>query len=248
MLLAKVLFVPANCFSVKRAEAFQFFPSYLLPPPSTLFGAFARGLFLLKGFPAPQNEEYAKKMIITITARALTPLSRTGAIIKRLRTLELRGERGETFKPRTDAMVREIISTHKIEAYYLINEDEALKILGNDITIHIKRILYSIDRIGDSESLVSVQSVDLEEVDTKKPGSEVIVNTVLEDDLGEIISGNYIHTMMPYMFDRKRPKGYYIPLSIIEDRTDVYYPSEFILKPKNNALLVKLKDVSIIFR
>jgi CRISPR-associated protein Cas5 subtype I-A len=116
MLLARALILPTNCFSVKRAEAFQYSPSYLLPPPSTLFGAFARGLFLLRGLSAPKNEENARKIIKTVTVRALSPLVRTGAIVKRLRTLEQR-EKEESFKPRTDAMVREIVSTHEFEAY-----------------------------------------------------------------------------------------------------------------------------------
>jgi CRISPR-associated protein Cas5 subtype I-A len=249
MLLARVLFVPANYFSIKRAEAFQFSPSYLIPPPSTLLGAFARGLFLFKGLIAPKNEEQAKKIVVTTTVRALTPLARTGVILKRLRTLELRErqEKGKSFKPRSDAMVREIVFLPKMEAYYLIDEEEARRVFNENLDLQIKQILYSIDRLGDSESLVSVQSVHTIKVDAQKTDLEVLVNTVLAEKLAEVVSGDYIYTMMPDPIDRKRPMGYYVPLSVIQDRTDVYQPSKFKVKPKPNTLMIKLDEASILF-
>jgi CRISPR/Cas system-associated protein Cas5 (RAMP superfamily) len=128
-----------------------------------------------------------------------------------------------------------------------IDEDEALKTLGNDVERLIEGILFSFDRIGDSESLVSVKSVELENVCIEKPDSEVVVNTVIEEELGNIISGSYIYTIMPSMFDRKQPKGYFVPLSVMEDRTDVYFPSEFTVKPKKDVNFVKTKDISILF-
>lgn len=249
MLLVKADLTPASHFSIKRAEAYQFFPSYVLPPPSTLFGAFARGLFILRGMSSPDNEEVAGKMIATATVRAISPLAKTGALVKRLRTLEPREgeERKEGFKPRTDAMVREIVSSPHLEIYYVINEKEASKTLGKHFNDEVKRIIYSIERLGDSESLVSVSSVQTTMVNVEKPNSEVVINTILVEDLVEKVSGDYIYTIMPDMKDRRKPKGYYIPLVLNKDRTDVYNPSEFRVKPKIHTLMVEFNTTSILF-
>lgn len=259
MLLVKATFVPTNFFSVKRAESYQFAPSYLLPPPSTLLGAFARGLFLLKGMSAPKNEEEAASMIIAATIRALTPLARSGVILKRMRTLEPREEtEKEQFKPRTDAMVREVVSLPRMEGYYLLDENKASKSLGQEINVEIKRIIYSIDRLGDSESLVSVISVDISAVEAMKCPSEVNVNTTIEKDLTETVSGDYIYTIMPDLRDRRKPREYYVPLSVpkrtgvsertdIFVRTDVYHPSIFRVIPKENTLMVSSQEVFILF-
>ncbi|MEM3449542.1 MAG: type I-A CRISPR-associated protein Cas5a [Nitrososphaerota archaeon] len=247
-LLVKVTFVPTNLFSIKRAESYQFASSYLLPPPSTLLGAFARGLFLLRGMPSPRNEEEAKAMIITATIRALTPLTRTGVVLKRMRTLELRDENEEeSFKPRSDAMVREIVSLPKMEGYYLFNKKKVLESLGQEIESEIKRIFYSIDRLGDSESLVSVTSVVVNSVEAEKTSEKVEVNTVIEKDFTETVSGDYIYTIMPDLRDRSKPKGYYIPLSVDSKRTDVYYPSKFHVMPKENTFAVRAWDMSLVF-
>jgi len=250
MLLVKADLKPASYFSIKRAEAYQFFPSYVLPPPSTLLGAFARGLFLLRGMPAPDNEEVAKRMIVTATVRAISPLAKTGTLVKRLRTLEPREgeERKEGFKPRTDAMVREIVSSPHLEIYYVINEREASKNLGEHFNNEVKRIIYSIERLGDSESLVTVLSVQTMMVNVREPDPEVVVNTILVEDLveKEKVSGDYIYTIMPDMKDRRKPKGYFIPLVHNKDRTDVYNPSEFRVKPKTHTLMVKFNTTSIL--
>ena len=248
MLLAKIILTPANFFSIKRAESYQYAPSYLLPPPSTLLGAFARGLFLLKRTPAPRNIQETEAMIITATARALTVLTRTSTILKRMRTLEPREEvEKEAFRPRTDAMVREIVSLPRMECYYLLNKDETYDVLGGEVETELKRIAYSIDRLGDSESLVSVLSVDIITVEVKDPPPEVSVKTILEKDLTEEVSGNYIYTIMPDLRDRSKPKEYYVPLSTVPERTDVYHPSAFSIKPKKNVSMVKAYDVPILF-
>jgi CRISPR/Cas system-associated protein Cas5 (RAMP superfamily) len=144
-------------------------------------------------------------------------------------------------------MVREIISLPKLEVYYILDEDKVRNQLGEKAEVELRKIIYSIDRLGDSESLVTAASVNVIKVSATAPSSEVIVNTVLAEDLIDSIEGEYIYTAMPDMRNRKKPKGYYIPLSIIKERTDVYCPSSFRVRPKKETLMVKIDETSILF-
>jgi CRISPR/Cas system-associated protein Cas5 (RAMP superfamily) len=129
-----------------------------------------------------------------------------------------------------------------------LDKDESFKSFGKEYETEIKRIIYSIDRLGDSESLVSVKSVDVNIVEAEKPSSEEVkVNTLVEEDLVKSVSGDYIYTIMPDLRDRSKPKKYYVPLFAYSERSDVYRPSEFNVLPKENTLMVKAQDVILLF-
>jgi hypothetical protein len=94
---------------------------------------------------------------------------------------------------------------------------------------------------------VSVTSVDVIKVEAANPSSEVTVNTILMWDLAEKAWGDFIHTTMPDLRDRKKPRGYYVPLSIDQERTDVYRPSAFTVVPRKNTFMIEVDGTSILF-
>ncbi len=152
-------------------KSFQVRSSLLLPPPSALKGALAKGLALLLGSNKRNVDELAKDLIdeinrklidvVAVSASSPTPIVRNYLLLKRLRTLE--PERSEKKKSeveeekgseKTDAMRREYIFTHEIYAIYIFKD------LTEEEKLRYKKAAALIDNLGDTESLVSVINVD----------------------------------------------------------------------------------------
>ncbi|MBP1912224.1 type I-A CRISPR-associated protein Cas5a [Thermococcus stetteri] len=138
-------------YSVAR-RSFQVRTSLILPAPSALKGALARGLVLLRGADGENLDDVARKAVEEIDgklidARAigvapLTPMVKTAFLLKRLRNLE-KGSKPE----KDDAMRREYIFTKELLVAYIFKDlDEEEKNL-------YLRAAMLIDTIGDTESL-----------------------------------------------------------------------------------------------
>lgn len=152
-------------------KSFQVRFSLILPPPSALKGALAKGLALLSSSNKKKLDELAKELIseinrklidvTAVTASSPTPIVRNYFLLKRLRTLESEGsekkkseaEEDKTSE-KTDAMRREYIFSHELYAIYIF------KNLTEEEKIRYKKAAMLIDNLGDTESLVSVVNAD----------------------------------------------------------------------------------------
>ncbi|CAI1491852.1 CRISPR-associated protein Cas5 [Thermococcus nautili] len=141
-------------YSVAR-KSFQVRTSLVLPSPSALKGALARGLVLLKGIRGENLDEVARKVVKDVEDKLvdvravevapLTPLVKTAFLLKRLRNLES-GSKPE----KGDAMRREYVFTRELlVAYIFKNLSEEEK------GLYLKAAML-IDTIGDTESLATV--------------------------------------------------------------------------------------------
>ncbi len=141
-------------YSVAR-RSFQVRTSLLLPSPSALKGALARGLVLLKGIKGENLDEVAEKAVKDIEEKLadvravevapLTPMVKNAFLLKRLRNLE-KGSKPE----KSDAMRREYVFTHELLVAYVfrtLSEEEK--------ALYLKAAML-IDTIGDTESLATV--------------------------------------------------------------------------------------------
>ncbi|MDW7989956.1 MAG: type I-A CRISPR-associated protein Cas5a [Archaeoglobaceae archaeon] len=154
-------------------KSFQVRSSLLLPPPSALKGALAKGLALLFSSNKRNLDELAKELVAEINRKLIdtiavfasppTPVVRNYFLLKRLRTLEPQTskkgksefeESEEGISEKTDAMRREYIFSHEIYAIYIF------KNLTEEEKMCYKKAATLIDTLGDTESLVSVINAD----------------------------------------------------------------------------------------
>lgn len=182
-------------FSIRHIESYQVAVSYPVVFPSTLVGAFGYALSLLGKCRGDECIKQYSKYIYKAREFASDDIVavKSPMILKRFRILEPpkegsnKSEGGKKYKfPRNfkeisksmDAMVREYIFT--LERSYVF-------IVKNDIDT-VKKAVKLIDRLGDSESLVSVVDVreeELEECDVNdvnvmlKSGYEFTETTLL---------------------------------------------------------------------
>lgn len=140
-------------YSVAR-RSFQVRTSLLVPSPSALKGALARGLVLLGNIKGETLDEVARKAVNDVEERLvdvravevapLTPLVKTAFLLKRLRNIE-KGSKPE----KSDAMRREYVFTRELlVAYVFRNLSEEEK------GLYLKAAML-IDIIGDTESLAT---------------------------------------------------------------------------------------------
>lgn len=226
MLLAiKALVVYARVspyLSVATAESYQYRSSYLLPPPSTLIGALGRSIYHFTGKGDGYNSENLKLLKGFVKDAFIKPVSsiiRIGTLTRRLRTLELK-ESPEIKRP-IDAMVREQLFIKDLLLIYLIDCTS----LPSELSHSLLSLPYSIDRLGDTESLISVINVEM--LDAMNLGDEVIVDTYVNRDLLQSFNGNYVATTFPSLWEPKKPVLYLLPLISKTQQPGIYDPSTF---------------------
>jgi len=141
-------------YSVAR-RSFQVRTSLLLPSPSALKGALARGLVLLNGIKGKNLDEVARKAVKDVEEKlvdvravevaSLTPLVKTAFLLKRLRNLE-KGSKPE----KSDAMRREYVFTRELLVAYVF------RTLSEEEKELYRKAAMLIDTVGDTESLATV--------------------------------------------------------------------------------------------
>lgn len=87
-----------------------------------------------------------------------------------------------------------MVFIYRIKACYVINSEEAKKVLGEDALDRIKAALWLIDRVGDTESLSSVSGVE-GPLDLSLIGDEGEINTIANESLVELVTQAYIDSM-----------------------------------------------------
>jgi len=252
--------IRAPLLSIKQPLAYQVAPSTLLPPPSTLLGALARGLAELEPHSQSCGEEFfadhlslLSKVVDAAVVRPL-PDARgicTYVILSRFRGLLEKKEMDE--KKARDAMRREYFFISELAAYYVINAEELEK---QGLTPeHLKRAANLIPRLGDTESLCSVVETHMLE-GTVKDCREAMVNTMVKEDFVTEAEGDYIITPMTdenFRVSMRTPKmkKFYLPLKSAELRVGgrrfaIYEPSEFRVKVAEHARVVEIRSPTFV--
>lgn len=158
-------------FSVKNPESYQVASPLPLPLPSTLLGGLMRGASLLGSCTGGIASQSCIKKTGRIV-KAAAPLSKPGQILgvewevvlRRLRkVLEPDSEEGSTRENRGNRVLDELsrISDALLRGYITpYNPVYAVFVArGRDNANRIEKALWYIDRLGDSESLVSARPV-----------------------------------------------------------------------------------------
>jgi len=175
---AFVALVRAAAYSVRQPQTYQVSASFPIPQPSTLASSLACAAALADGGPEgvlgdAYVEQLAKsilEVLVRATAKPVAPLTSSSVTVSRVRTLESSSEEVvksiEKSRRISDAMVREYYSGRLALIYIFKDTINASKVLS---------WLYLIGRIGDTESLISLESVG--EASLEPLGSEGFVDT-----------------------------------------------------------------------
>jgi CRISPR-associated protein Cas5 subtype I-A len=175
---AFIVKVRAPAFSVRQPQAYQVGAALPLPQPSTLACALACAAALAEEGPVGLlGDEYVGKLaesvlqlLVRATAKPAAPLTSSSVTVSRVRALEESSEKVvkiiESGRRITDAMVREYYSGRLTIVYVFKNAAGVEK---------VRRWLYLLGRLGDTESLISVEEV--EEAAMEPLGSEEYVDT-----------------------------------------------------------------------
>ena len=199
-------------------RSFQVRTSLLLPPPSTLKGALAKGVILLKGIKGDTLDEIAeatikeleKKLIYVGAKPYRSVIVKSPVLLKRLRNLE------DPKKPeKSDAMRREYTFVREILAVYVFKgitaEEKAL----------YQKAAYLIDQLGDTESLGSVINAEFIEIQEKAAPIRLYVPVKSLRVSGYFLVENMFENSD---FGKKvKEIPYYLPLEEVRYRRAVYY-------------------------
>jgi len=245
-------------FSLKLPLAFQVADTSLLPSPSSLRGALAKNLAYFHPFSGNDFQEAVEEWILRVeefvpyvTVKPESEIIKGSVILSRSRTLEQRGRED----PR-DAMRRGVVFIHSVRACYVIDEEKAKKALGEDALDQIKEALWLIDRVGDTESISNVSSVE-GHLDLSLLGDEGKIDTITNESLVELVDQAYIDSMdskLVYELTGKKKEVkklrmsriHYLPVK--SERINeflVYTPSNYRVKARKSKIYA-VKDIKIV--
>lgn len=200
-------------------RSYQVRASLLLPSPSTLKGALAKGIILLRGNKGENLDEIAEKTLKELNSKLLyvgakphkSIVVKTPILLKRLRTLESSSGANE----KSDAMRREYTFVREIIAIYVFGE-----LTEKEKDLYLKAT-YLIDQLGDTESLGSV--VVARWVEVREGASHP--NTYLPLSRIQRSIGGIVDTMLESPVFKKEGKEilYVLPLSEREHKRTIYY-------------------------
>ena len=227
----------------------------LLPSPSALKGALARGLVLLGSVEGENLDDVAKKAIEEIDrelidTRAvgvvpLTPMVKTAFLLKRLRNLEpvkdkkklkTKGD-WERAMTKSDAMRREYVFTHELLVAYVfraLSEEEK--------ELYLKAAML-IDTLGDTESLATAVWVGFIKPVTKSaplafyaPYREISKALTRKVKSGGAVR---IHTetmLVSPDYGSRREEVFYLPIEERRRKRIVYYERTAKVPDVENAI------------
>jgi CRISPR-associated protein Cas5 subtype I-A len=209
-------------FSIKHPETFQIAASLPIPQPSTLIGALAYCLGIQKEVGL-KTQEIVKKDVIVAKAKLMSDATVVNPIIlRRFRVLDKGFERKgreegdfmralsaykegdiDTFRrivegTLTDALYREYLSPATLKCVWILKSPIESK------------ILYLLQRLGDTESLVNVAEAWSAECKTERldKTSTSYYFTALQDVISAV-HGNY--TVIRMCNENRELKLYYVP-------------------------------------
>jgi len=241
-------------FSVTR-RSYQVRTSLLLPSPSALKGALAKGLVFLEpekfrgdsldAMAKKAVEEVEKKLvdIRAISIAPISPLVKNAFLLKRLRNLES-GSRAE----KDDAMRREYTFTRELLVAYLFKD------LSEKEKERLLKAAMLIDTIGDTESLTTPVWASFVKLEEKKaplafsaPYSEV--SSLLFKKLqasGRVkvytervwVSPDYSGNSSGRSKQSQREETFYIPVEERRHKRTVYYARTLHVPEMKKSLIL----------
>lgn len=184
--------VRPQLFSIRRPLSYQVADAFILPQPSSLVGALASCLAKL-GFRAIKvGDEYVKALInyvlkglVRVAIKPVSPVMASPVVLSRLRVLEKNLEELEIEGRVSDAMIREYVYGSFI-LYFVFH--------NNELSSKAQKALFLLERIGDTESLVAIESVNLCSLKELKETADIDTST--RADWVESISGNFVAVRM----------------------------------------------------
>lgn len=231
-------------YSVAR-RSFQVRTSLILPSPSALKGALARGLVLLRGVDGENLDDVARKAVEEIDrklidARAvgvapLTPMIKTAFLLKRLRNLEpvkdkkklKTKDNWERAMTKSDAMRREYVFTRELLVAYVF------KTLSEEEKELYQKAAMLIDTLGDTESLATVVWAGFVEPVKKSaplafyaPYSEISSVLIKKVQSGGVVKVRTETMLVSPDYGRRREEVFYLPYLPVEEKRRkrvVYY-------------------------
>jgi len=224
-------------YSIAR-RSYQIRPSLLLPSPSALKGALAKGIILLREDKGEKLDEIAEKTLKELNSKLLyvgakpyrSIVVKSPILLKRLRNLESSSD-----PEKSDAMRREYTFAREILAIYVFRE-----LTEEEKTLYLKAA-YLIDQLGDTESLGSVVAVQWVEV---KKGT-LQLNTYLPLSKIRISVSGIIDAMLesPSFTKEEKEVPYVLPLSEREYKRTIYYVEKPIQGISSNHYLEVFGEV-----
>lgn len=199
-----------------------------LPLPAALLGALIRAYARLDRDVSKDKVDEAaveylqrlKEYGISATCK-LSPgssLIKGAVLLKRFRTLEATPPKGEE---KSDAMRREYVFHNKLDIFYLFDSPP------HDFK-KIEQAGYLIDRIGDTESLITVEEIITVSNQNLINGREVEINTIVPFDLlDEHLSNGMLWRGLAesvYPGEKAKPGVFVLPLE-----TKVFRGSEYFV-------------------
>jgi len=201
-------------------RSYQVRPSLLLPSPSGLKGALAKGIILLSGKKGNSLDEIAEKTVKELEDKLIyvgakpykSSIVKTPILLKRLRNLE-----EEKNPEKSDAMRREYVFAREILVIYVfkdLNEEE------KDLML---RAVYLIDQLGDTECVGNVIKAEWVKVKEEKTPLKAYVKFKKVSKMS--INGGIIENMLetPNFGNEAKEEPYLLPLIEKRYRRSSYY-------------------------
>jgi CRISPR-associated protein Cas5 subtype I-A len=244
MIVYAVTIIP-SIFSIQHEVSYQVKVGIPLPPPSTIMGAVARGIGLIKKLtPAALDANIEEGMFVPsflklrkavedatnlVTIKPLSFVTRSSVLH---RIIRFERERREEW---SDALIHQVYFTSKFSAYLamdleLINERLELNLQDQDIL----KALYSIERLGNTEHHVAPQNIRTLKTIPISNG-EVEVDTYVVAALAKPIS-SYTMLFMKRRSDEK-PQPYLLPLL---EEANIYKPTKMRILLQKNAIALDI--------
>ncbi|MBS7612292.1 type I-A CRISPR-associated protein Cas5 [Candidatus Bathyarchaeota archaeon] len=259
--------VRESVFSVQRPLSYQVGDSLILPQPSTLVNTLVFCLSRAQSITAQDfGDKYLRNLIesagkglVRVTIKPLTPLISTPILLSRLRTLEWTVDKIEDKisgnEKLTNAMIREyVFGAYSI--YFLFTDDEIAEKSTKSLSL--------INRVGDTESLISITRVERTTlIGREKSG---LIDTYTPSSWLERASGNFVISKFckenyakyrlekvggkPADVARKRlelflkfSEDFYLPLTVEKTTKNylIYKPVAFLAKTKDDFTIAHFK-------
>lgn len=251
-------------YTIRYPESWGVRLSFLLPPPRTTIGALAGGLGIVYGIASGEEDlkeefarivlSYALEAYSFATIRPLSILVRSSQIMRLVPPIE-KGEIPKTPEEAHDAFKTDFIFCSDLKVIYAIDIYSASSVLEEyrlpkaDIT-KLEYAARFIDRIGQTESLCYVKSIERLKIKERCSGvntylpagwlenvggsyyiGELLPNIAILKDLGEIKQPKIDSVINKDLRRRKIP--FLLPLQLRDhQKREIFEPAEIEVKLK----------------
>ncbi len=239
---ALVSSIKTTFYSYKSPGTFQVMKTNILPSPNAIVSALAKSLVYLDYLSYSPNIVDKVWSIVRACAASLEEHIVVNAVLLRVFRHDLFGRRRgrstpvEAFYSAKDAMLRQFVLGRRYKVCLVINEEASRKLLGIG---HVKKLveaLYAVSTLGDTESIVTVESVEVRDAKPVKGVKSVkTMFYVPEECVSQLISGSFIREMYIVKRSGRTPqvKPFLTPAKSV--KRDLYLASTIEFVPSRSA-------------